>query len=402
MADVLDRVARGNLCAGCGACAALAPDAVTMALSPPGYLRPHKHSALSAEQDAAITAVCPGLGLTQTPGARTDDPLWGPVVRARTGHATDAELRYQGSSGGALSAVLVHLLGSGAVDAVVQITADPDNPVANRTILSRTPQEVFAAAGSRYAPSAPLAELDAYLDTTDSYVFVGKPCDVAALRAWARHDPRVDARFAYMLSFFCAGVPSQTGAHEILTALETTPTDVTAFRYRGNGWPGFATATLRDGTERKMTYADSWGNILTNHLQMRCKICPDGTGGFADLVFADVWDADADGFPVFTEGAGTSLILSRTETGEGLAQACAGAGGLHMADYDLAGLTKVQPGQTMRRSLVLARVLAMRLVGRPAPRYRGFHLWQNAKRAGLKTNLRNALGTVRRVLRSAG
>ena len=402
MADVLDRVARGNLCAGCGACASLAPDTVFMDMTSPGYLRPQKRKALSAEEDAAIADVCPGLGLTQTPGSRVDDPLWGPVVQARTGHATDADLRYQGSSGGALSAVLVHLLESGVVDGVVQTCADPENPIGNRTVLSRTAAEVFAAAGSRYAPSAPLADLAPYLDSTERYVFVGKPCDVAALRAWARRDARIGARFVYMLSFFCAGVPSETGARGVLSALETSADQVTAFRYRGNGWPGFATATLHDGTERKMSYADSWGNILTSHLQMRCKICPDGTGGFADLVFADVWDSDENGFPVFAEGDGTSLILSRTQTGEDLACAAEVAGHLHMASYDLKGLSSVQPGQTIRRSLVLARVLAMRLVGRPAPRYLGFHLWRNARRAGLKTNLRNALGTIRRVLRASG
>jgi coenzyme F420 hydrogenase subunit beta len=36
-----------------------------------------------------------------------------------------------------------------------------------------------------------------------------------------------------------------------------------------------------------MSYADSWGGILSRHVQFRCKICPDGTGGFADVVCAD-------------------------------------------------------------------------------------------------------------------
>ena len=399
MTDTLDRVARGNLCAGCGACAALAPDHISMKMTPPGYLRPAKQGALPAQEDAEIAAICPGMGLDQRPEGRHDDTLWGPVVTARTGHAADPDLRYNGSSGGGLSGVLVHLLQSGAVDGVVQTGADPDNPVGNRTVLARTPEEIFAAAGSRYAPSAPLAGLEAYLDTTERYVFVGKPCDVAALRAWSRRDPRIDARFVYMLSFFCAGVPSETGAREILSALEAPEDQVTAFRYRGNGWPGFATATLRDGTTRQMSYNDSWGNILTRHVQWRCKICPDGTGGFADLVFADAWEADEKGYPVFTEGSGTSLILSRTQKGEDLALAAEAAGDLEMEPYDLTGLRGIQPGQTIRRRFVLARVLAMRLMMRPAPRYRGFHLWHNARQISLATNLRNAAGTVRRVLR---
>ncbi len=59
---------------------------------------------------------------------------------------------------------------------------------------------------------------------------VGKPCDVAALRALERQDTRVSARFPVMLSFFCAGVPSLEGAAGILKALEVQERDLVIFQ----------------------------------------------------------------------------------------------------------------------------------------------------------------------------
>ncbi len=394
----LRRVARGKLCAGCGACAALAPGAVEMRSSG-GFLRPVQLAEVAPEAEARIAAACPGLGQALDPAGRPDHPLWGPWHDIRTGHATDPALRRNASSGGALSALLVHLLETGAVDRVLQVSADPALPLGNAIVSSPDAAAVFAAAGSRYAPSAPLAGLAALLAGGMRFAFVGKPCDVSALRAMARDDPRVDARFPVMLSFFCAGVPGLDGAREVVAKMGLPEQDVTAFRYRGDGWPGFATATTADGRSARMSYADSWGGILSRHVQPRCRICPDGTGSFADLVCADAWDADARGYPRFTEGDGRSLILARTEKGRALLAAAEAAGRVETTAFDIAALAPIQPGQTGKRRLTLARMAGLRLLFRPVPRYRGFHLLRNAARAGIAANLRNMLGTVRRGLR---
>lgn len=136
---------------------------------------------------------------------------------------------------------------------------------------------------------------------------------MAALRALGTHDARVSARFPVMLSFFCAGVPSLEGAAGILKALEVEEVEMDLFRYRGQGWPGRTTATRKDGTESSMSYHDSWGNILSRHVQHRCKICADGAGAAADVVCVDARKADADGYPLFEEEDGINLIGSATQ-----------------------------------------------------------------------------------------
>lgn len=401
MADIsaLTRVKDGRLCAGCGACAAVAAmGSVEMRRTEDGFLRPFEIRSLTDEDNQAIEAVCPGLTLEAQTGSGRDDVLWGSMVGVRTGFATDAALRRQASSGGALSAILAHLLETKAVDAVLQNGAADDLPYANKTVESRDAAGVFEAAGSRYAPSAPLARVAELLDGETRYAFVGKPCDVAALRAMAQRDARVDRVFPYKLSFFCAGVPSHAGAREVIRQLGIEESEVTSFRYRGDGWPGFAKATLRDGGWAKMSYHSSWGKVLSKHLQFRCKICPDGVGGAADVVCADAWKCDEDGYPLFEEADGISLILSRNEKGEALVKAAEAAGAIETAPLDPAEIGPMQPGQKKKKQLALSRLAALAVLFRTRPKFEGFQLREAAKLAGVKANLRSFLGTCRRVL----
>ena len=396
-------VARGNLCAGCGACAGLSPDKIAMEMAPPGFLRPRQTAPLTAEEDARIARICPGLGQKVAAGGRTDPVLWGPYVEMMTGWATDPELRFAGASGGGLSAIATWLLDSGTVDAVVQVGADMLRPTANRTRVSTTPAEVAAAAGSRYAASAPLVGLADHLAehraTGRRFALLGKPCDAVALRTLVQEDPEAAAAFPVILSFFCAGVPSHAGGLAVLAALGVTEEEVAAFRYRGNGWPGQATATLTDGGTRSMSYHDSWGGILSKHVQHRCKICADGTGVAADIVCADAWEADASGYPSFEDRPGVSLVVARTKLGQRLIAEAKAAGRIETAPFDIAQLAAIQPGQRERRRALLARLLALRLAGRPIPRYEGLKITAAARQNPLRRNLKNFLGTLRRVLR---
>jgi coenzyme F420 hydrogenase subunit beta len=399
----LARVAQGSLCAGCGGCVGLYPDKIAMEMSPLDFLRPRQIADLTEGEEARIALICPGLGQRVAVEGRKDSVLWGPYVEMLTGWAANPDLRFAGASGGALSALAAYLLDSGTVDAVVQVGADPQFPTANRTVFSTSAAEVAAVAGSRYAPSAPLVGLAGHLaehrTTGRRFALLGKPCDAVALRALVQEDAVAAAAFPVILSFFCGGVPSHAGGLEVLEALGVTEAELASFRYRGNGWPGRATAILKDGSERSMTYHDSWGGILTHHAQHRCKICADGTGVAADIVCADAWETDAKGYPRFDDAQGVSLIVARTALGQRLIAGARAAGQIETTPYDIAQLAAIQPGQRERRRALLARLLALRLAGCPVPRYEGLQIAAAARQNPIWRNLKNFLGTLRRVLR---
>ncbi|MGI4876791.1 MAG: Coenzyme F420 hydrogenase/dehydrogenase, beta subunit C-terminal domain [Janthinobacterium lividum] len=394
----LERVARGQLCSGCGLCASLAEGAIELTTVAPGFTRPQQVADISATAEAAIEATCPALVIDNRPSAPNFDPLWGPWFSTGTGYATDAALRHQASSGGVISALLVHALATNVVDYVVETTMDADRPLANVTVTGRTAGEVFSAAGSRYAASSPLAAISALLDAAGRFAFVGKPCDISALRALARIDPRVDAKVPLMLAFFCAGIPSGDGARRILAAIDAPEDEVTAFRYRGDGWPGNATATLRDGTTRSMSYHDSWGKILSKEIQFRCKICPDAVGSAADIACADAWYGDDKGYPSFAEQAGRSLVMARTTFGEALVRDAVAAGVIVTEPLDPGEIVRMQPSQARRKRELLARLAAVKVAGRPVPRYRGVRLLDAARQASVVQHARAFAGLVRRLV----
>ena len=395
----LKAVVEGNLCSGCGLCAAIADDdAIRMEMSDEGFLRPVAQGAVPAETDRLISQVCPGAGVQMDRHDGTFDPDWGPIVDLATGHACDPEVRYQGSSGGALSALLNYLLESGTVEGITQTVIDPNDPIGNTNQLSRTTEDVLRAAGSRYAPSAPLDRLEELLKTPERLAFVGKPCDAAALRAYARHEPRVAEKFPVVLSFMCGGIPSRKGALAILDRMHMDAATLTDFRYRGQGWPGKARAVTQTGEAREMTYAEAWGDHLSGRVQLRCKICPDATGMQADLVCADAWYGDARGYPLFDEADGRSLIIARTEQGKRLLAAARDRGFVATEPLGLEEVTRMQPFQARRRRLVLSRVLALALLGRAYPCYRGQRLSKAARRTGALAHLKSFAGMLRRTL----
>jgi len=396
--ETVDRVIKGQLCTGCGLCASVSRGAISMRMEAPGYSRPQQMGIVTPDAERIIAAACPGAVVAEWQAAPETHAYWGPVRRVTTGHALDPEVRFEGSSGGAISALIIHALDTGLVDRAIHVAADPQNPTRNIMISSKTRAEVVAGAGSRYTASSPLEQIDAALAGGGSIAFVGKPCDVSALRRLGAVDPRVKRHVPVMLSFFCGGMPSHDGVDRILKTMGTRRDDIVAFRYRGQGWPGTTAATAADGRVYEMSYADSWGGHLSKEVQFRCKICPDAVGGVADIACADAWYGGESGYPQFDERDGRSLIVARSETGARLLNSACTQGVLEVEELEIGEIDLMQPSQARRKRLVLARSAALTATGQPKPKMRGTRVWEAAKAAGLGEAAHNFAGTVRRIV----
>jgi coenzyme F420 hydrogenase subunit beta len=396
----VSRVLKGQLCTGCGLCVGVSEGAFAMETVAPGYSRPHAVGPIALAKERVIAEACPGARVAPWPDAPHRHLSWGPWRRTLTGFATDAALRHRASSGGALSALLIQALETGMVDRVLHVEADPERPTRNRMTWSRTAQEVFEGAGSRYAASSPLADIDAALSEPGRFAFVGKPCDVSALRQLARVDARVNERAPLMLSFFCAGLPSHRGADRILADMGFSPDEVRAFRYRGDGWPGLTRAETHDGRVAVMRYEDSWGGRLSHEVQFRCKICPDAVGGVADVACADAWYGGETGYPQFEEQDGRSLIMTRTSIGDALLQSAVDDKRIEVEPLPVEEIDLMQPGQARRKRLVAARLAACSATLQATPRMQGLDVGRAARTASPVETARNLLGTVRRIVQN--
>lgn len=393
----LKSILDSDLCVGCGLCQGVSDGQVKMTFNNEGFLRPDKVVATEEEAKQVVNA-CPGYRLELPSTTIPVDKVWGPLVKCRTGHAFNQKLRFSGSSGGSLSALVASLIDNGMADNVIQITADRDRPIYNKLITNISFEAIKEAAGSRYCPSAPLAALPDMLHQNARSILVGKPCDIAGARQYIEQHPEYKDQVVIMVSFMCGGMPSIKGTKEILKQLNVDENALVSFRYRGEGWPGQVQAETEDGKISTMSYDRSWGEILRNYTQFRCKICPDAVGQFADVVFADAWGIDEEGRPSFEEEKGRSMILTRTLLGEEACEMAINTKAIIVEKIEIDMMNKMQPYHVIRKNLVLSRMIALKIMGRNIPVHKNLFVLRAAIQAGLWPNVKSILGTLRRII----
>ncbi|MEE4298335.1 MAG: Coenzyme F420 hydrogenase/dehydrogenase, beta subunit C-terminal domain [Pseudomonadales bacterium] len=409
MSHPIEKVARSHLCMGCGACAAALPERIRMVDTEAHGRRPEIVDPGLAEGEAArLERICPGAGIEPAVathggvGAASLEALtWGPVLEVWEGHATDAELRWKGGSGGVVSALAAFELASRRAEGAVQVRAREDAPLLNEAVINRTPRAVARSAASRYAPASPCERLADVARARAPHVFVGKPCDVAGARALAAEDPALAKNLGLTISIFCAGTPSIAGTRALARRLGAADADeIVEVRYRGHGWPGEMTVRWRDAGTGELrsgstSYAEGWGEVLTQHKQWRCQLCADHLGEHADLSVGDPWYRE-----IAAGEGGSSLVVVRTEQGRASLRAAMAAGVVALERRDLATLAASQPNLEQTRGAVFGRCLMGRLTGAGAPRYPHAGLgriW--FRRLGAKAKLQSLFGTARRILR---
>lgn len=391
-AAVEDVVVNDN-CSGCGLCATLS-EGIEMQLSEEGYLRP----VLTADHPIAergkalevFKRACPGRTVVapQPDAGSKVHPIFGRHLGVWEGWSTDHEIRNAGSSGGLLTTIAAFISEKSGTAAQV-VRMDGDRPTRSVPVRIMSREEALLSAGSRYAPVAVAGES---LEGAGSVT--GKPCEISAIRAAA--DDQGDG--PVLLSFFCAGTPSQKATDKLVVQLGHEVDALTSMRYRGDGWPGNFVVTSSDGTSAHMGYEESWGAVLGKQLQGRCKSCVDGTGEGADIAVGDYWAADEKGYPVFEDQDGRSVVIARTMRGQEILIECAAAGLIEISPVRLDSVSKIQPLQVKRRLTLPGRLLGKRLTGQRIPEYRGYGLFQGLVRRPVM-NLKAAAGTLRRSLR---
>ena len=393
-----------GLCIGCGLCQSVAgEDRVRVTKTTSGYLHPVIEGELDHDTVDRIYEVCPGTrieGLPQRlvePDTRHDN-VWGPWRRMVRAWAGDPEIRFEGSTGGVLTALGQYLLTSGRVAFILQVKTSATEPSFGDPTLSFTEADVFEAAGSRYGPAAALTDIGAALDRGQPFAFIAKPCDVSALRNYARLDDRVDQLVRYMLVMVCGGFGTPQGTINFYQRVGIDPERVTGLRYRGRGCPGPTRVETGDEAQ-EFHYIDYWGEDETTwSLPFRCKICPDGIGEAADIAAADTWIGGGPNRVDSVDDPGTNALIARTRAGEELIAAAAEAGALTL-EYDIPPdtMSLYQPHQVNKKYAVWARHQGLRDAGRIVPHTERLRIEELARDLPEETNAFQRNGTRRRI-----
>lgn len=396
--QTLQDVVDWDMCTGCGACAfACDKSLVSLVNIESVGIRP-KFSGTCGSCTNCLS-ICPGYSLdAELATGDADDERateeFGSTLEIWEGYAADPEIRYRGSSGGVLSALALYCLERENMGFVLHTGSDDAQPWLNKTVQSRTRAELLSRTGSRYAPASPADGLAAIENSDRPCVFIGKPCDTAAVMATRKEHLRLDRRLGLVLTFFCAGTPSTQGTFDLIDRMGVKRDAIEQLRYRGEGWPGGFTVISDQGTKRDfISYEKAWG-ALTRYVSLRCHLCPDGLGRVADISCGDAWEKYDGASP----NPGQSIVLVRTRRGQEILHRAVESGYVHLLRADADVVFAAQPNLLSRRRELFGRLLALKLLLAPMPRFRGFSLFHSWIKLSTSKKIKTIGGTLRRGL----
>lgn len=396
--SIINTIDKNNLCLGCGLCESICgKENVEMKLSNDGFFHPIVKSVIK-DKEKIIKRICPGTNIVNDlPFGRTES-IWGRTEGIYSGFANDPETRTKGSSGGIVSAISIYLLEKKIVDAVLQVGGDQRDYLRNTLKISKTKEDVLTCSSSRYAPALIFDRIVEILENNDDvYCFIGKPCDISALKNFLAEYPLYQDRIFLTVAIMCAGMPSFNGTELAIDSFKALR-PVKGLVYRGNGWPGNFSFFDRQGKRYSMSYNDSWGKILGPTVHLRCKLCPDGIGIQADVVAGDAWETK-NGYPDFSEKKGQSLIIVRTLRGQDILKQACEKRIIQVEKLEKEKLLIMQPYQYRRRKMVGIRLFAFFFLRFRLLNFRNLHLWKNTLTSNPVAILREFWGTYKRILK---
>lgn len=339
--DEIAPVIAGGFCVGCGACAAAAPEAISMERDRDGICRPQIRNPSLLEGIAG--AVCPFSGAAPDEDAHgrslfaegvTPDAHLGRYRRTLAGHAAEANFRQAGSSGGVTTWLLVEALRQNKIDAVVHVHPSADGALFDFD-LARTEEEIRAGAKTRYYSVSFETALRRAAEDNLRIAFVGVPCFVKAVRNLAARDPDIARQVVLTVAIICGHMKSPGFAESLAWQAGVPPDDIAAvdFRVKRPGHSakqyGFSVTRAQDAATLVKPMGQMAGRRWDGgYFRLKaCNFCDDVVGETADISFGDAWLKEYDGDP-----GGTNVIVVRSELADSLIQSGQGSGALDVHD----------------------------------------------------------------------
>ena len=360
----LTDITNNGLCIGCGLCQSiLGKEKISIEMTDKGRLEPKEINPISGDDLERVKKICPGVIVEGLPKKDISndskfDTLWGYYNSLFYAWSTDEQIRFQSSTGCLLNGLSLFLLESKKVDFILHTAGDPEKPMRSVPRFSYTKQELLSCESrSRYGPASPLSKFNEALDTTKNFAFVGKPCDISAIRQLSKTDERVNKQCKFLLTLVCGGSTEFTKSQDFIKSFNVKEEELEIFRYRGFGNPGKMYIKTKDGREHDREYNSFWGEESTWRVHFRCKICPDAIGESADIAALDTWRG---GSPK-KEDEGFNAAIVRTQKGSDLLKEAIKAGYIQKgSNLTIADINDFQPHQVSKKKAVNARHLGMK------------------------------------------
>lgn len=402
--DNILQVVMDDLCTGCGTCIAICPtEAINLTLNKKkGIYEPKIENKLCNNCFKCLT-ICPGhrtdfkLLNYEIFGEEPWNFLLGNFLSCYIGHSNDENIRYNSSSGGLITQLLIYALEEGIVDGALVTRMKKDDPLEPEPFIARTKEEIIEASRSKYCPVPLNIGLKEIIDSEngEKFAVVGLPCQLNGIRNAEKLDKTLENKVILHLGIFCSHTDSFKGTEFFCKKLGIKKEEIVKLDYRGSGWPGGINIHLKNGTKKEIKLNDHLFIGFHNSClfsPLPCVLCNDLTAELSDISFGDAWLPEI----MSTEKIGKSVLISRSNAGEQLLKSAVSKDLIKLSHLNHYEVTESQEGFLHYKKInIKERINYMNLLGRKSPKmnlYEG-KISQYNKISAILSLLNNFLGS---------
>ncbi len=343
--NLIESVWKKELCMGCGTCTALCPNnAIRLEIDDVrGIYKP-----ILTEENCIncgiCYATCPSLDFEN--GVKKD--YVGNFINSYIGYSTDDTIRYDSSSGGLVTQILVSALDEGIINGALVTRMNKNRPLEPEPFIARTKDEILEASRSKYCPVPANTAIREILKTenNEKYAVVGLPCHLQGIRKAEQINNKLKNKIILHIGIFCDHAPNFWGTRLFLMKLNIKEEDVLKLDYRGGGWPGNIQIITRFGEIKKPLF-EYWRFVGSQFFwSRRCLLCSDGLAELGDISCGDAWLPE-----LSNDKKGSSIVISRDKIGDDLINKIKYRKNLILNNVDISDVVKSQTGMLCHKRL---------------------------------------------------
>lgn len=316
--DNITQVVDQYLCNTCGACKFTCPkNAIEFKETIGGYLFPKIDNKICTNCGLCVK-VCPGIHFGKTLIEKMPtDPFVGNIISCYVGKSLNEEVYTNAQSGGIATALLLNELQANRIQAAIVTVMKEGNPPRAAVQVAYSCEEIIASQKSKYSPVPVLEALREIESRNLDFGIVGLPCQIHGLLNILDIKPQLKDKIKLKIGLICDRTMTRA-ATDYLVSKAKLDSEITILHFRdksANGYPGSVNILRgKGGKGDNVSMPPSTRmDIKDLFTPARCWLCFDKLNIYSDITIGDPW-----GISIADHHLGESVVIIRTEKGEGL------------------------------------------------------------------------------------